>query len=91
MGEGGGAEGEGEAGAGSFDVEALVALRHDRKGRVEFLVRWKTYDATHDTWVSLLLRRSSCALGIPTRPCPALAWRGVARCGISTRRSHHPA
>lgn len=38
--------------AANFDVEQLVALRHDRKGRVEFLVRWKTYDASHDTWVS---------------------------------------
>lgn len=36
---------------GSFDVDQLIALRHDRKGRVEFLVRWKTYDASHDTWV----------------------------------------
>jgi hypothetical protein len=45
-----------EVGApGSFDVDQLVALRHDRKGRVEFLVRWKTYDASHDTWVSTRL------------------------------------
>ena len=35
-----------------YDVQQLVALRHDRKGRPEFLVRWKTYDSSHDTWVS---------------------------------------
>ena len=33
-----------------FEVEAIIDKRQNRKGKTEYLVRWKGYDKQDDTW-----------------------------------------
>ena len=39
-----------EEGFPEYEVEKIVRHKFNKKGKLQYLIRWKGYDESHDTW-----------------------------------------